>query len=91
MQEKFVESDLEMPWKGLVLRLALMMLHTDDRRLIRISIQTICYQGWSETIDAGVIEFVHLPDGIAVTTDRYTHPIRRRVYERVITNLRLSA
>ena len=63
------------------------MLQTDGRRLIRIPIQTICYQGWSATFDGHVIELDHFPDGIAVTTDRYTHPIRWRVYERVITNL----
>jgi hypothetical protein len=66
------------------------MLRTDDRRLIRIPIKTICYQGWSAIIDGHFIELDHLPDGIAITTDGFRHPIRFRVYEQVIKNLRLE-
>ena len=66
------------------------MLLTTDRRLIRIPIKTICYRGWSATINGHVTELDHLPDGIALTTDGFRHPIRFRVYEQTIKCLELN-
>ena len=66
------------------------MLLTTDRRLIRIPIKTICYRGWSATINGDVIKLDHLADGIALTTDGFRHPIRFRVYEQTIKCLELN-
>jgi hypothetical protein len=66
------------------------MLLTTDRRLVQIPIKTICYQGFSATIDGHVIELDHTAQGIVLTTDGYHHPSRFRVHEQQIKCLELS-